>query len=109
MSVSVQDSGSTISINDGNSVIYPYKDKITVSSQGNNVRIQWDEVNYVQYPYTDFTAPTGASAAAVAAAIEIFLDTNPAEGIGGSGTLNYILKFTPDGANAGPRATDHGS
>lgn len=109
MSVSVVDSGSTVTISDGNSTINPYKDKITVSAQGSNVRIQWDARSYVQYPYTDFTAPTGASATAVADLIAAMLDTNPAEGVSGSGTTNYVSKWTSGTAIGNSQIFDNGT
>ena len=74
MPVSVTNSGGTIVVNNGADTTSIYKDKVTVRTVGNNVRIEWDSENYVEYPYTDFTAPTGASAVIVAAAIEAFLD-----------------------------------
>lgn len=92
MSVSVTNSGGTLYINDGNSVFYPQKDKISVSTSGNNVIIRWDEVHYVTFPYTDYTAPSGASATAVAALIAAFLDSGA--DVSGSGTANYIPKWT---------------
>jgi len=101
MAVTVADEGGTISIDDGNAITYVAKDKVFIEAVGNNVRVGWDNVHYIEFPYTDFTAPSGGSAAVVAAAIEVFLDTNPSQGIGGSGTLNYIMKFTPDGQTAG--------
>lgn len=76
MSVAVTDSGGGyISINDGNSVQDVDKNKVTVLSYGTTVQIWWDDVHYVSFPYTDFTAPTGASASAVAALIAAMLDT----------------------------------
>ena len=75
MPVAVSDNTGTILINDGNSVIHPKKEKVIVTAAGNNVRIGWDRVHYVTYPYTDFTAPTGADAPTVAAAITAFLNT----------------------------------
>lgn len=75
MSVSVTDGVGTLIIADGNSTINPNKKKVVVSTSGNNVKIGWDEVSFVIYPYTDFTAPTGASAEAVATAIQAILDT----------------------------------
>ena len=75
MSVSVTNSGGTILINDSDSVYYIEKQKVDVSTKGNNVIIRWDKTHYVSYPYTDFTAPSGASAAIVAAAIAAFLST----------------------------------
>ena len=75
MPVSVSDNDGTILISDGNSVTYPKKQKVTVDAVGNNVVIQWDRSHYVSYPYTDFTAPSGASALIVAAAISVMLDT----------------------------------
>lgn len=109
MSVSVVDSGSTITISDGNSTINPYKDKITVYAQGTSVKIQWDARSYVSYPYTDFTAPTGASATAVADLIAAMLDTNPAEGVSGSGTTNYMSKWTSSTAIGNSQIFDNGT
>ena len=74
MSVTVTNEGGTILINDGNSEWYIKKQKVAVSTQGDNVIIREDSVHYASYVYTDFTAPTGASAAAVAALIEAFID-----------------------------------
>ena len=68
MSVSVTDTTGTITISDGNSTQAPEKDKVMVRSFGNTVQIYWSETGYVSFPYTDFTAPTGATAAATAAA-----------------------------------------
>lgn len=75
MSVAVTNSVSTIIIDDGNSQIAVSKELVSVRAQGNNVRVQWSPINFVEFPYTDFTAPTGASADAVADAIEAFLDS----------------------------------
>lgn len=74
MSVSCSDEGGTILISDGNSVWYIKKQKVAVSTDGTNVIIREDAVHYVSYPAADFTAPTG-TASAIAAAIEVFLDT----------------------------------
>lgn len=75
MSVSVTDNAGYISINDGNSVRDIEKAKVAIVAYGDNVQIFWDDVHYCQYVYSDFTAPTGASASAVAASIAAFLDT----------------------------------
>lgn len=75
MSVSVINNTGTICINDGWSVTYPKKGKVEVSAVGNNVLIYWDRVHYSSYLYSDFTAPTGASAVAVAALISAMLNT----------------------------------
>ncbi len=75
MPVSVSNSNATITISDGSSIIRVSKTKLIVTSEGNNVRLEWGRGGaYIEYPYTDFTAPTGASAEAVANAIEVFLD-----------------------------------
>lgn len=79
MPVSVIDSNGCIFIDDGNSQIYPKKEKVTVGAVGNNVVIRWDRVHYSSYIYTDFTAPTGASAVAVAALISAMLNTDNSE------------------------------
>ena len=77
MSVAVTNSNSTIVVSDGASIIRISKRKAVIISEGDNVRIEWGKGGaYVQYPYTDFTAPSGASAVAVADAIEVFLDTD---------------------------------
>ena len=73
ISVSVVSNGSTITINDGANPIDIYKSKVFVCTSGDNVIIQWDEVNSRTYKYTQFTAPSGASAAAVEAAIAALL------------------------------------
>ena len=75
MPVSVTNNPGSLSIDTGGSIVYPNKKKVMVWAVGNNVRISWDENSYVEFPYTDFTAPTGASASAVASSIENFLDT----------------------------------
>lgn len=107
MAVAVTDTGATLTINDGNSVQSPNKNKITVASRGDNVRVQWDDTGsgQVDKPYTEYTAPTGASAVAVATAIEAFLETSyGAVSISGSlpaGTNNIGVL----GSNAKPAAT----
>lgn len=97
MSVSVTNSGGTISIDDGNSVLYPQKNKVSVGTvtdpvNGASVFIRYDEDHYVQYPATQFSAPTG-TAAAIAATIAGYLDSG-AGNVSGSGTTNYIPKWT---------------
>lgn len=96
MSVAVTDEGGTLGINDGNSVLYPQKDKVSVGTvmdpvNGASVFIRYDADHYVQYPATQFTAPTG-TASAIAAAIAAFLDSGA--DVSGSGTTNYIPKWT---------------
>lgn len=100
MAVSVTDTGATISIDDGNSVQRPVKSKVTVSSRGSNVRIQWSQTEYIETAYTNFTAPSGASAAAVANAIEAFLDTASETVALGAGTVNVGIV----GSNTKPTA-----
>ncbi len=77
MPVAVTESGGFITINDGASSIFVSKSLVTVSTIGTGataqVKIQWSATNYSQYVYTDFTAPTGASAVIVAAAIAAFI------------------------------------
>mgnify|MGYP001565876428 CR=1 FL=1 len=74
MPVSVTDGGGTLIIADGNSTINPNKKRVVVTSFGTTVRIGWDEVGFVSYPATDFTAPTG-TATQIQAAIQLLLDT----------------------------------
>ena len=73
INVSVVSNGSTITINDGANPIDIYKSKVFVFTSGDYVIIQWDVVNSRTYKYTQFTAPSGASAAAVEAAIALLL------------------------------------
>lgn len=75
MSVSVTNNTGTILVSDGNANTYIKKQLVTVGTNGNNVVISWYRVHYITFPYTDFTAPTGASASAVANAIGAFLNT----------------------------------
>ncbi|KKS77124.1 MAG: hypothetical protein UV51_C0010G0029 [Candidatus Woesebacteria bacterium GW2011_GWC1_42_9] len=86
--ITVTDTGATITIEDGNSTISIVKSKVSVSSRGSNVRIQWGETSYLETAYTNFTAPSEASAVAVAAAIEAFLDTASETVSVGAGTAN---------------------
>ena len=76
MSVSVTNSNSTIIYNSGGSQIRISKRLVIVKDIGNDVYIEYGDGKYIQHPYTDFSAPSGASAAAVADAIEVFLDTD---------------------------------
>ncbi len=75
MSVAVTNSTGYILASDGNSVNYIKKQLVTVAAVGNNVVINWYINHKIIYPYTDFTAPSGASATAVANAIAAFLNT----------------------------------
>lgn len=75
MPVTVTDNTGTILVDDGAINWYIKKQKVVISTDGDNVIIRADEVHYVSYPYSDFTSPSGASAAAVAAGIEAFLDS----------------------------------
>lgn len=75
MAISVTNSGADLIISDGSREISVPKNLVRVSDTDNNVRIQWSETEYMQTAYNLFTAPTGASAAAVKNAIEAFLDT----------------------------------
>lgn len=74
MPVAVTDEGGTILINDGSQQWYIKKQKVVISTEGDNVIIRADEDRYIQQNYANFTAPTGASANAVAALIEAFID-----------------------------------
>ena len=90
MSVAVTDAGSGyISINDGNFVTDVEKAKVSVIAFGSTVQIWWGDVNYISFPYTDFTAPSGASASAVAAAIAAFLNTG-----GGAASNTKTVSYT---------------
>ena len=75
MPVAVTDEGGTILVDDGNMQWYIKKQKVAVTAQGTNVLIRGDQVHYVTYPASTFTAPTG-TASAIATAIEAFLDAN---------------------------------
>src|SRR3990167_7224598 len=92
MSISVTNSVSTIIIADGNSETAVSKELVSVRSHGDNVRVQWSPINFIEFPYTEFTAPTGASADAVADAIEVFLDS------GISVTVTVSGQFAEDSA-----------
>ena len=72
---SVTNSGGTIRIVNGSDIVHAPKAKVDIQTSGNNVRIQWEEDYFIEDNYTNFTAPTGASAVAVADAIAVFLDT----------------------------------
>lgn len=100
-SISVTNDGGSIRIVAGQDVYRPYKYTVSVRTIADDVEIRWDNVHYVLAHYSDFSAPTGASAVEVADAIAAFLDTGTGGGIGGSGTLNYIPKFTPNGNTLG--------
>lgn len=63
----------TIAVNTGSEVYYIKKQQVAVSSVGNNVVIAWNNLETLTFPYTYFTSPSGASAAAVASAIQAFL------------------------------------
>ncbi len=104
----VTDDGGTIRILDGTSVSHPEKNKVVVRTIGNDVRIQWDDVHYVQANYQKFTAPTGVSAIAVCDAIAAFLDTNPSSGVSGSGTQNYIPKWASTTSLGNSQIFDNG-
>ena len=71
----VTDNTGTILISDGDSSTWIKKEKVQVSAAGNNVIIQWDRVHYMSYLYTNISAPSGASAIAVASAIKTFLNS----------------------------------
>lgn len=71
----VTDSGGTIRVVTGTDIVHVNKKRATIQAIENNVRIQWEEDCFVEAPYTDFTAPSGGSANAVADAIAAFLDT----------------------------------
>ena len=86
--VSVTDSLGTLVVSDGNSSENIPKSKVVVTSRGDNVKLQWGGSQYIDAVYTDFTAPTGASAAAVAASINAFLDTASLVVTLGAGTVN---------------------
>ena len=89
--VSVTDSLGTLVVSDGNSSENIPKSKVVVTSRGDNVKLQWGGSQYIDAVYTDFTAPTGASAAAVAASINAFLDTASLVVTLGAGTVNTGL------------------
>ena len=86
--ISVTDSGSSIYIDDGNSVQRIPKGEVSVQSRGDNVEIRRNNGLILNELYTGFTAPTGASASAVANSIEAFLDTASAVVTLGAGTVN---------------------
>ena len=71
--VTVAANGQTLTVNDGNAITDVYMSKVTVFSQGDNVVIQWDNVDKVDHPYTNFSSPSGASAQAVQQAIAALL------------------------------------
>ena len=75
MPVAVTNNTGTVKIDDGGSQTYVKKEKVSVQVNGNYVQIYFDKVNYFQDLYNNFTAPAGGSAAAVAAAIAVFLNT----------------------------------
>ena len=72
---SVTDDGGTIRIVNGSDVVHVSKAKATVQVIESDVRIQWEADYFIQAPYTEYTAPTGANSNAVADAIAAFLDT----------------------------------
>jgi len=75
MAVSVTNDTATLKIDTGGAILNPEKSKTYIEAQGNNVKIGWDDVHYVRFPYTDFTSPSGVSARDVASQIAAFLDT----------------------------------
>ena len=77
--IGVTDTGATITIDDGNSVESPAKTSVKVSYTGDDVSLVFpatDQTGLTTWTanFADYTAPTGASAAAVANAIEAFMD-----------------------------------
>lgn len=75
MSVSVTNRTGSILVSDGNSNTYIKKQLVSVETNGNNVVIRFHKIHYISFPYDQYTAPTGASASAVASAISAFLNT----------------------------------
>ena len=69
MAVTVTSVAGTLEISDGTTIQYANKDTVIITSSGDNVTIQWDEVHFATYPYTAFSNPSGASADAVADSI----------------------------------------
>lgn len=113
MAVSVTNSNASIIFNTGASQIRISKyANIVVKDIGNNVRIEWGNgTSYVEYVYTDFSAPSGASAATVANAIEAFLDPGSvvAENVliwGNDGTDDQKVKVNSSGELIISSATD---
>lgn len=103
MSVSITNSNASIIFNSGASQIRISKNaNVIVKDIGNNVRVEWSNGGYLEYAYTDFSAPTGASAAIVANAVEAFLDpgTVVAENVlawGNDGTDDQKIKVDSAG------------
>ena len=87
ISITKNANNSTITIFTGNGQYNDiYISKCDVYSTGNNVALYWDELHFIEADYTEFAAPTGASAAAVQAAIAALL-VLPAGGGSISGSI----------------------
>ena len=78
--ISVTNNTDTITIDDGNSITHVPKDKVTVFDYKDTVYIFWDGHIQIRENYANFSAPAGASAAIVADAIRVFLDTGSLSG-----------------------------
>lgn len=100
MAVTVTDTGSTITIDDGNSAIRVPKAELIIWNRGNNVKLQWLNNWSMETGYTNFSAPSGASALAVANAIEAFKETSGGIFSLGAGINNIGIV----GSNAKPVA-----
>lgn len=75
MGVSITSVAGTLCINDNNNIEYANKATVVISTLNNFVTLQWDQVHYASYLYTDITTPSGVSASAVAASIATLVNT----------------------------------
>lgn len=91
LSVTVTDSTGSIIVGDGTNNRAIPKFKFSVKAEGDIVVCRDGEEIALYYPYTAFISPTGASANAIVALIEAFLDT--------AGTPVTISDELPEGAN----------
>jgi len=86
--ISVTNNTNTITVDDGNSITHIPKDKVTVFDYKDIVYIFWDGHIQIKENYANFSAPSGASAAVVADAIRVFLDSGGS--LGGS-SFSYTI------------------
>src|SRR3990167_6066386 len=75
LNVTVTDSTGAIIVGDGTNNRAIVKQKCSVKADGDQVVIMDGDEIALSYPYNVFTAPTAASANAMVALIEAFLDT----------------------------------
>lgn len=72
MGVVVTNRIGTIAVSAGETY-YIKKQQVAVSAVGDNVIISWNNTETLTFPYSYFSSPSGASANAVASAIQAML------------------------------------